>query len=1138
MSRVKRMIRAGLASLALLLVVLVAGALVAPRLIDLQHLRDQVTGGLSQQLGARVTCDALRLALLPLPVAVLHRVNVSIPGKIDARIVSVSVSPQLLPLLRGKLQLGKVRIESPEITVRRLPPASAGAKSPAGFATAVESALGDVSLAVFSRAAGAAVAVHAGTLTVPVGESRMLELRGIEAQIRLLPTRFSIDLQCTSNIWNRLSLRASLNPSSADLRGQVEVAQLRPQLIAPDFLPPGVRLGDSEVNLTLAVSTRSRLQALRAEIDGSIPTLTVLRGHDHVVLRSRRLEATCDIEGDGVHATLAQLSLDSPRLQLSGSLSVAPDSATLELHGTDVDVDSVRQSAMLVAGDAPIVRSIFNVLHGGTAPLITLRSQAPSLGALGGDQALRIQGRLVGGRVRVPGVDLDLEQVTGDVTVAAGVLAGEHVSAQLASSQATDGSLRVGLTGDTPELHVDARVQADAAELAALLKRLVTDAAFQNQIERVSDVSGTVSGTLSLDGTTGNVAVRADASKFTVSGRVEGLRSPVQVEGGDFVYDTRGIEARDVTLVTGKSRLSGVVLRVLSGRTGSFEIAAGASQVSLDEVYPWLQASGWLPESPWNPRAVSGTLSLEFLRLADSPDARNWQLEIIGSAQKLVIESARLQRRIAIQYPVSLSDLHVRYDTSTGVSLGAKVRAPGSLTGSVDLSWNRQRLDIKHLSVRDSQSDASLALVLAPQDLSLTFEGRLTKATLDRVIAENDVLGGAVRGNVSLRLGLGQPMRASVKGPLHARDVHVPLPDGHTLAIETLTLDGRGNVLSGKAIVNPTGGPRLQVHGQVQQSSHAVIADLDVVAGRLDWGAVAPGITQGDGPAGPAAGGSWAPLVRGNIRVGAESFSYGGFTWEPVHAVVAFAPGTLTVTVKNATLCGVATPGTITAGPQGVTLAFKPVAQNQPLRTLLSCVGVKDELATGHYNLSADVTGSGTAAEISRSLHGRIRFHATNGRLYQMGITARALSILSAATGAVWAIPDITKEGLPYDDISLKGDLKGETLVLSEATLNGPTVSWAAEGTVDFPARRLDLTLLVAPLKTVDTVISRIPILGSVLGGSLVSVPVRVSGDFANPSVTPLPPSAVGRGLLNVMTRTLKLPLKLIEPAGSKGTQP
>ena len=1137
MSRVKKMVRASLVGLALLLVVLAVVAFLAPRLVDLRHLRDEITAQLSRQMGAIVSCNALHLSLLPLPSVVLHRVNVSIPGKIDTNITSVSVSPRLLPLLRGKFQLGEVRIESPEVTVQRLPPAPAGTTSLAGLALAVESVVGDVSLVAFSSAADATVVVHAGTLALPVGESGMLQLRGIDAQVRLLPARLSIDLRCTSNIWERLSLRASMDPSSTDLRGEMQVARLRPQLIAADFLPPGVRLGDSEANLALALSTGSRLHTLHAEIDGSIPTLTVVRGHDQFVLRSQRLEASFEVETEALRATLAQLRLDSPRMQLSGSLSVAPHSATLELHGTDVDVDSVRQAAMLAAGDVPIVRSIFNVLKGGTAPLITVSSQAPSLGALGGDQAVRIQGRLVGGRVHVPGVDLDLEKVTGDATVAAGVLVGEQVSAQLGRSQATEGRLRVGLGGNTPELHVNTKVRADAAELAAQLQRLITNAAFQSALERVSDVSGSVSGTLWLDGTTRDVAARAEASAFTVSGRVEGVRSPLQIEGGHLVYDTRGIEARDVTLVTGRSRLSEIALRALPSRIGSFEVAAGASQIALDEVYPWLRASGWLPESSWDPTALSGPLLLEFLRLTGSADVRDWQFELVGSAQKLAIESARLQQRIAIQYPVSLSDLHVRYDTNTGTSFAAKVLAPGSLTGTVDHSWNRQRLDVKHLSVRDSQSDASLVLVLAPQDLSLTFKGRLTKATLDQLI-ENHLLGGSMRGNVSVRLGLDQPARAFVKGLLEAQDVHVPLPDGRSLTIETLALDGAGNNLSGKAVVDTTEGTHLQVQGHVQQSSRAVIADLDVVAGRLDWSAIAPWISRGDGATGPAAAGSWAQSVRGKMRVAAESFSYGGFTWEPVRAVVAFTPGSLTVTMSDATICGVMTPGTITVAPQGLTFAFKPVAQNQELQALLSCVGVKDELATGRYSLSADVTGGGTAAEISRSLQGHVQFHAASGRLYGMGITARALSILSAATGAVWAIPDITKEGLPYDDIKLRGDLKNGTLMLKEATFKGPSVGWAAEGSADLPERSLDLTLLVAPLKTVDTVVSRIPILGAVLGGSLVSVPVKVSGNFANPSVTPLSPSAVGKSLLNVMTRTLKLPMKVIEPAMSEGRKP
>ena len=43
--------------------------------------------------------------------------------------------------------------------------------------------------------------------------------------------------------------------------------------------------------------------------------------------------------------------------------------------------------------------------------------------------------------------------------------------------------------------------------------------------------------------------------------------------------------------------------------------------------------------------------------------------------------------------------------------------------------------------------------------------------------------------------------------------------------------------------------------------------------------------------------------------------------------------------MSDATICGVTTPGTITVAPQGLTFAFKPVAQNQELQALLSCVG-------------------------------------------------------------------------------------------------------------------------------------------------------------------------------------------------------
>jgi hypothetical protein len=96
--------------------------------------------------------------------------------------------------------------------------------------------------------------------------------------------------------------------------------------------------------------------------------------------------------------------------------------------------------------------------------------------------------------------------------------------------------------------------------------------------------------------------------------------------------------------------------------------------------------------------------------------------------------------------------------------------------------------------------------------------------------------------------------------------------------------------------------------------------------------------------------------------------------------------------------------------------------------------------------------------------------------------------------------------------------------------MDAPSMKMVAEGTIDVNAETVDLTLLVAPLKTVDAVVSHIPILGHVLGGSLLTIPIKVKGRLQDPQVTPLDPSEVGSGLLRVMTRIVKLPVGLLNP--------
>ena len=58
----------------------------------------------------------------------------------------------------------------------------------------------------------------------------------------------------------------------------------------------------------------------------------------------------------------------------------------------------------------------------------------------------------------------------------------------------------------------------------------------------------------------------------------------------------------------------------------------------------------------------------------------------------------------------------------------------------------------------------------------------------------------------------------------------------------------------------------------------------------------------------------------------------------------------------------------------------------------------------------------------------------------------------------------------------------------------------------------------------------KIPLISTVLGGKLISIPFRAKGDLTDPMVIPLSPTAVGSGVLGVMERTLKLPITIIQP--------
>jgi len=161
---------------------------------------------------------------------------------------------------------------------------------------------------------------------------------------------------------------------------------------------------------------------------------------------------------------------------------------------------------------------------------------------------------------------------------------------------------------------------------------------------------------------------------------------------------------------------------------------------------------------------------------------------------------------------------------------------------------------------------------------------------------------------------------------------------------------------------------------------------------------------------------------------------------------------------------------------------------------------------------------------------------ADKGRIYRFGLLAKILALLNVTEIYRGEVPDLAGEGFAYNSMSAKAVFEDGKLIFDEGSIDSPSMGIAVEGHIDLVKKKMDLTVLVAPFKTVDRIVKHIPLVSNILGGKLVSIPFKAIGELGDPDVIPLSPTAVGSGLLGILQRTLELPITIIQPVlpGSK----
>jgi len=272
------------------------------------------------------------------------------------------------------------------------------------------------------------------------------------------------------------------------------------------------------------------------------------------------------------------------------------------------------------------------------------------------------------------------------------------------------------------------------------------------------------------------------------------------------------------------------------------------------------------------------------------------------------------------------------------------------------------------------------------------------------------------------------------------------------------------------------------------------------------------------------------PPLLGTVHVNTSSLVFGKYTFSPAQAVVTLSPHEVSMAFTEASTCGISILGTLVFFDSEINFDFKPAVAKQPLESALNCLAGRDVRITGTFDLNANISAQGRSGELVKSLEGKVDFSSNNGEIYHYPMLAKIFSVLSVLEIFRGKIPELGGNGFPYHTIVVKGKLHEGKFELEKAYIGGTSLDILAQGEIDLVAKNMDLVVLVAPFSTINWIISHIPLVSSIMGGTLISVPVKVSGDPSNPEVTFLAPSAVGTRLLNLLENILELPVEIISP--------
>ncbi len=485
----------------------------------------------------------------------------------------------------------------------------------------------------------------------------------------------------------------------------------------------------------------------------------------------------------------------------------------------------------------------------------------------------------------------------------------------------------------------------------------------------------------------------------------------------------------------------------------------------------------------------------------------------------------------------------------------------GRVSTDLDLTVRQGKLDIEKIVVNGLGKRAEMGLSIhggRNESIEFSWDGELLKSSLDALLENNELLEDSLTGRLRLFLKRGQGEKNTASGAISAKGVIWHWGVAKPVLIKDAFLRGDGDKIYVDKLVMGFEDEVISSTGFGIISNQGIKLSLFADSPSITWDNFSDFFAKDSslGQAGESADNSIPATAEnsdeyqkawpfygtfdfslGKFSIQAHKFSDADFTssnkmytWAPVIGRFTIEPsGTRKLVVSRGEFCGLDTTGEWELDTKRCQIRVSTHEGNPRFENVLACLGYDQDIIEGPFSLDFRLSGS-----IGSWDSGGLHLYSDGGVIRRLNFFSKLFTVINVIDlFSKQGVSDLVNEGFTYSRLVLEGDIKGNLLKLDKFVVKGSGLNIFGRGTVDINTFEGDLILLVAPLKTIDTIISKVPLVGRVIGGknnAVLTIPVGVKGNLSDPKVVLLPPEAVGSALIGLVTDTLKLPFIILKP--------